>query len=152
MRGLFARLRLACLPTLALCSCLNLRYSRIVQLREPADGHYESLRPGESDLQACLDLLGAPLIVQEYAAGQALAWGWFEAADWSLSAQTPIGDQSASLSFQSVDGRMLGLLLLFDRDWRLIELRRGYLRELGRGIERRRPQLLKEEDGSKGVD
>ncbi len=132
----------ALLLPLALSSCLNVRYSRFVHLQEPGGGDYSSLVPGRSELSGCLDLLGAPLIVQEHDGGSALAWGWFESSDWTFSLQAPLGDESASVSFQSVDGRMRGLLLLFDERWQLTKVRTGYLRQLGAELERRRPQYV----------
>jgi hypothetical protein len=129
---------------LSTSSCLNFSYQRMVHLRAPEAQAVASLTPGRAQLQECLDQLGAPLIVKETSRGTAMAWGWFEAQAWNLSVSAPLGDNSGSISFESVDGRMRGLLLLFDRDWRLLELREGFLRNLGTDLERRRPQLIEE--------
>lgn len=140
MRSLLAVAALALLSS----SCLNYTYARVVAFRPPKQVAVESLVVGRSQLPECLERLGAPLIVQEYQAGCAMAWGWFEAEDWNVSISAPIGDDSGSVSFRSVDGRMRGLLLIFDEDWTLLTLRSGFLRELGESLERRRPVLLPE--------
>ena len=53
--------------------CLSGTYNRIDIQRAPTEAELEPLVPGESDLDACLDALGAPLVVRELRDGAVLA-------------------------------------------------------------------------------
>ena len=131
-----AALLLALLP-----GCLNLTWRRDTRFSAPPKAALATLKAGESTLAECLERLGAPLYVWEYKGdGAALAWGGVDADEkyWSLS--LPLQDQiSASMSWGDLGAKLRGVVLLFDRDWRLEMVREGWLRDLRRQIGRRRP-------------
>lgn len=121
--------------------CLSCGWRRATSFSPPPRDAIAALVPGRSTLADCLELLGAPLHVWEHKGeGAALAWGWAESSGWGLSLSVPVYRQaSASLSWDDLDARMNGLVLVFDEDWKLDLVREGYLRDLRAQLVRRRP-------------
>jgi len=94
-------------------------------------GEVQDLLPGEADLPLCLARLGAPLWVREHGDGAVLAWGWKNESRWGVTVSVPIGKRmSASASYRRSYEGMQGMVLRFDADWVLREVRRGSLGEL----------------------
>ena len=132
--------------------CVQLSWNRVTRHSPvPRDALARlSSDPGHpSDLGECLAALGAPLWVWEHeidgASGAVLAWGWFDERSLGFSASVPITrGVSASFDYDDADARMRGVVLFFDRDWRLVVLRTGLLRDLT-GEVRRPPAVLDEE-------
>lgn len=122
-------------------ACLSLAWVREHRDQPPPENWIEDLRPGEADLEQCLNRLGAPLYVWEYKGeGMALAWGWVDNDRKGFTFSVPLADEaSASFSYDRIDERMRGVVLLFDRDLKLELARSGYLRDLSRDYQRRRP-------------
>ena len=119
------------LPFLALpllAGCLSGQWTAWRAHREPPEAH-ASLRPGDG-LGACLDTLGAPLLVREHKDGAVLAWGWLDARRWGLSLSVPLGDPSGSIAYQRADLGLEGLVLFFDAGWTLTAIRSGRLAEV----------------------
>ena len=115
------------------CSCVSLNWSR-GNLNEPIpEVAIASLRPGETDLGGCLDVLGAPNLVWEYDVfGMAMAWLWSDAGGWgfSLSYSFYRYAPAASFNYDSADDERNGVVLLFDEQLILKEVSRGNLGEL----------------------
>ncbi len=136
MRALPAALALAAFVS---SGCLSATWRRDVRYGPPPPGALESLRPGESELDPCLALLGAPLDVWESAQGGiALAYGWERERNLGFTFSIPL-DRGASASLNVVDERakLRGVVLFFDERGKLVLLRTGLLGELRE--ETRRP-------------
>jgi hypothetical protein len=70
----------------------------------------------------------------------ALAWGWLEDESKGFTVSIPVAERvNASFSYDRIDGRMRGIVLLFDADLTLELAQRGYLRDLAVLYQRRRP-------------
>lgn len=138
------RLPLVLLPLLLLTpGCLQLTYSRVITLHEPDDDDLAKLVPGESDLDDCLELLGAPLGVFEIPGGMALSYGWQSVRGWKFQASMPVVKHvTGRLSYSDTGQDIPAILGLFDTNCTLTEIRRGNLRELTARLGPRRPQLI----------
>ena len=122
--------------------CLSVTWRRDARFGEPPEGALASLRPGESDLGACLARLGAPLEVWEIPDGVALAYGWERERNLGVTLSVPIDrGLSASLNVAAERARLRGVVLFFDADDRLSLLRTGRLAEL---LPPRRPASVDE--------
>lgn len=139
----------AILATLALCaSCVQAGYS--VRFEDPpvSLAALASLRPGVDDLTSCLAALGAPHHVFEYRHdGMALLWHHLDSAGWGATVSMGIvrNAPGARFSLDSDTAMRPGAMLWFDRDCKLIEWRRGLMRDLTAGF-RRRPADLDQQD------
>jgi len=82
---------------------------------------------GESDLAACLSVLGAPTSVAPSENGERfiLTWKWLEQSDWGFNLSLPLGDQNASFNWTDSESNPQFVRLFFDRDWALIEKAEG---------------------------
>ena len=125
---------------LILCSsCVRVTWTHSVVNREFSETDHSALVVGKSDLDKCLACLRAPLYVwEESDGGMALAWGWSEEKGWGLNVGIPILQLiSAVGDYGDVDRHLLGLVLVFDADQRLISKRQGHLAELAADRPRR---------------
>ena len=118
---------------LLLAGCVSGEYSRVI-VNEPVDEEtVTGLEPG-TDLQVCLDRLGAPIRVWESEAGQfAMAYGWIRERGWGVRASysfAPYPGASASFTYDDQLKRMQGAVLWFDHDMTLIKARVGLLADL----------------------
>jgi|GEM_PF-743483 len=140
-RRLLLDLALAAALATGLGSCLTLNWSRVEFGAPPAEGELESLVPAECVLEDCLAVLGPPLQVWEVTRETyALAYGWEDSPGWGFNLSVPVSKQfSASLDFDDLSQRLHGAVLVFDREHRLLSLRRGFLAELLPDGDRRRP-------------
>jgi hypothetical protein len=120
------------LPALLLAGCVSGQYSRVI-VNEPMDGEViTGLEPG-TDLQVCLDRLGAPLRVWESEAGQfAMAYGWIRERGWGVRASYSFYPYApgASINYSDDLKRMQGAVLWFDHEMSLIKARVGLLSDL----------------------
>lgn len=131
---------------LAAAGCVRLGYG-VTRIDEPLDAAVlSSLQPGVSGLGECLGRLGAPQFVWEYRGdGVALGWVWLDGSDWDLDMSYTFGRlRSASLSFDWDDNDLPGAVLWFDEELRLLEWRKGRMRDLTSGL--RRPAPLEDFD------
>ncbi len=119
---------LASLPV----GCVQIEYMRNSSEAPIPESAVAALRVGASDLQACLDALGAPLFVYRQAnGGVVLAYGFRESSGWGISGSyTPREYGSVSLAFDSDTANIDGYVLQFDDAWQLTALQRGNLRDL----------------------
>jgi hypothetical protein len=131
---------------LVLCTsgCFSFTWSARQSHHEPPAAALAKLDVGRSELGACLDALGAPLVVDEVGEEVALYYGWTRGRGWGFTADVPLGKDSASFSYADDDDHLRGLRLLFDANLVLTDLRRGRLSDLRQGV-RARPQVLEEE-------
>jgi hypothetical protein len=133
-----------------LCAgCVQFSWNRESRYAPVSPQAIESLDSASSDLESCLQVLGAPLWVLENVEngrqGAVLAYGWFDQASFGLNVSVPVSEAvSASLDLDRIDRRMHGLVLFFDEDWRLSSWRQGLLRDLTRAV--RHPPAVLEED------
>jgi hypothetical protein len=127
--------------------CLTFTWEREMRDAAHPPSATDDLRPGEASLTQCLECLGAPLYVWEYKqGGMALAWGWLDSDDKGVSVSVPITESySASFSYDRIDARMRGVVLLFDEDLTLELAQRGYLRDLSLAYQGKRPAAVSEE-------
>jgi hypothetical protein len=115
--------------------CISFTYERDRRYERLPDGALATLSPGDTPLAECLARLGAPLWAWEDSfdgrPSAALAWGWLDEADWSVTLTVPVSDQSSvSFTWRDIDERMRGAVLFFDAEWRLVGVREGLLRDL----------------------
>ena len=107
--------------------CVRYIYRR-ERINSPVtDEHFDALVNGK-ELQACLDLLGAPVRVWEDPRGIWLAYIWIDQKNPSISVSVPTGQvflPGPSLSYGEIKRRGTGVLLCFDNDLRLRFARRG---------------------------
>ena len=117
---------------LLVSSCVQAQFERNNQLRPVVEEDLLQFVPGETKLDDCLAVLGAPLFVRERQTyGAELAYGWFHQTDWGLSVSLPVAENvSASFNYDELDEKLRGVVLLFDEDWTLEVVRTGYLRDL----------------------
>ena len=100
------------------------------QEMEISEAQIATLKPGEAKLGQALGTLGAPLIVQEYQIhGMILGWAWSDNAGYGLTASYNFTDTTPSASFSWDDAwqEIPGVVLFFDRDLVLREIRSGRL-------------------------
>jgi len=105
---------------MASCASVNFNHSRFET--PPPRAAISQAVPGDSDLEHCLLLMGAPTSVEPAEDGQSfvLTWDWLEISDWGFNVSIPIGDRSASFNWQDSDQQPQYVRLFFDRDWMLV--------------------------------
>ncbi len=126
---------------LVLPSCVRFQYTR-GNINEPIEDHQvDALQPGTSHLGDCLQSLGAPDKVWEYAdGGVALAYGWLEESGWGLNVSWAFElFVSISFDYSAAAQHMQGVVLLLDKELALQHIRRGFLSEITADLKRRRP-------------
>ena len=128
--------RVAWLLLPLLGACVTARLERERRDLALAPGAVVHLEPGATDLQQCLELLGAPLWVQEHDLhGLALGYGHLDEGNWRVSVSVPV-TQEASASFRYERGRtgLYGHVLYFDEHWRLQRVVEGWLDAFDRPV------------------
>lgn len=125
-----ARALAASLALPLLAGCLSYEWRRQLYERPVEAEALQGLEVGATRLDDVLARFGAPLRVLERRDGAALAYGWLRSAKWGLGLSVPLGDQSASFDYASIDQRMRGVLFLFDEEWVLAGWREGALTDL----------------------
>ena len=122
----------ALLIWLGASACASVSYERTIVREEVPRQVLTDLPPSGWTLEACLEHLGAPTLVQEHRVhGLVLAWSWVHQRDLGASVSVPVSDnQSVSFSYNDIRSREKGVVLWFDEDWVLESWRHGFLREL----------------------
>ena len=94
----------------------------------------ERLQPQQTDVDQCLAVLGAPLLVQRGpGASTELLWAHTDRGGWGFSISLNIFRfANPSFSYQGTDGAAEALRLRFDEGWRLIQKSEGSLAALRR--------------------
>ncbi|MFT4648776.1 MAG: hypothetical protein ACI9X4_002008 [Glaciecola sp.] len=120
---------LACLAFLP--ACISGEFDRVDIGHQPAQAQFYGLRVGESSMQQCIEALGAPIVVRESGVGADLVWGWERNSGFGVTTSVPIGQGgSANLSYAAGARGAHGWTLKFDKDWLLVSMREGRLKEL----------------------
>ena len=130
-------LRAVCLIAIATAAtgCVRFSYSWL-NLHEPIEqAHIDELRQelaaGGVELQACLDELGAPVLVWQTPRGLAIAYGWQDEGSWTIHVgYTWLFVLRAQMDYTSASANLQGLVLWFDEELRLVTLERGRLSDL----------------------
>lgn len=124
--------------------CAKLQYERHIQLQPIASDELQHLVPGESDLEHCLSVLGAPNLVWERRGDSiAIAYGSYRHEGWQAGANFSIGSgPSASFDYGELEALSRGYVLLFDEQWKLESVSEGLLRDLSAEFERTPPQSV----------
>ena len=121
--------------TCGLSSCVSFTWSRHRMFQPLPKNAIVGLDPGSTKLDACIERLGAPLYVWEYKRdGAALAWGKSDAQSKRVAVSIPIKSASPTVSYGDVDATVRGVVLLFDKDLVLEQVKQGYLRAIAREI------------------
>jgi hypothetical protein len=126
---------------LALSSgCLSFAWTHDHTFRPLRKDALVDLEEGTTTLTTCLDRLGAPLYVWEYKGdGAAIAWGFGDNDSKRIAWTIPLQRARPTISFGTIDAKLRGAVLLFDRDLVLEEVKQGYLRDLAKELQRKRP-------------
>lgn len=114
---------LMCMP-----ACAGISYEHRTLEQPPLERSLAMLDVGRSDLQTCLDLLGAPNQVRqdEQSEGFELRWEWDETSAWGFFITIPTGtDFSPSVNWENREAQTDFLRLFFSADGRLQRLSRG---------------------------
>ena len=110
----------------------------------PKDG-LADLETGTTTLTTCLDHLGAPLYVWEYKGdGAAVAWGFGDNDSKRISWTIPLQRARPTIGLTTIDSKLGGAVLLFDKELVLEEVKQGYLRDLAKEVLRKRPAYIEE--------
>lgn len=142
-------MRAAALVALGLCtcfvgtSCVSVAWERHCAFAPVRTEDLEALRVGETDIEAVLAKLGAPLYVWE-GVGNAvvMAYGYHQNREWGVRVSIPLDQTSVSGSYDDVALRIEGWVLVFGADDKLRVSRAGLLRDLQR--ETRQPPAFVE--------
>ena len=120
--------------TLLLSSCLSVNWVRQHKDEPPPKAAIQGLRPQKADLDQCLQVLGAPLIVQRGPGKSTeLLWASTDQGGWGFSISLNVFRfANPSFSYQGTDDAADALRLRFNGDWRLIEKSEGSLASLRR--------------------
>lgn len=124
-------------------SCFSVMWERHRRFERIPDEALAGLATDAATMQTALDALGAPLYVWELPReGVALAYGWYDGRELGAQVSVPLTDSySASLSYNDIDASLYGVVLSFDAGRTLRFVRRGTLRDLAAGLDRRRPSF-----------
>lgn len=117
---------------LALGGCVTLQFEGGAASEPITDQQLDQIRAGETGLAACLAALGAPQLAYEQPRGSyALVWYWGDTFDWGFGFSVPFDEwTNASYRYTDTQNDRPGLLLLFDRNDVVQQLRRGPIGEL----------------------
>ena len=111
-------------------SCVTGTYQRVNLFEPRPDELVRPLTESPSDLQDCLDALGAPNFVWPTDGATAMAWAHSHQRGWGVRVSASIRGVSASVNYASALAKAQALALFFDEEWNLLYLRRGKLADL----------------------
>ena len=125
-------------------SCVKAQYERHIVLEPVQTDELQHLVPGESDLEHCLAVLGAPNFVWERGGDAiAIAYGSYRHQGWQLGASVNITrGVNASFDYGELEALSRGYVLLFDEHWTLESISEGLLRDLSANFDRTPPQSV----------
>jgi len=116
--------------TTLLSSCVTGTYRRI-NIGEPRpDAVVQPLLEEASELQDCLDSLGAPNFVWPTDDGTAVAYTHSHQKGWGLRVSAALRRVTGSVAVNSSLERGEAWVLFFDPDWNLLFLRHGMLADI----------------------
>lgn len=141
---------LALVSSLLSSSCAEFQIFHIRRFEPIPAAQTEALGREGADLQACLDVLGAPHLVWESPRGLTLVYAWLDKVDWKFSVVvygTDLAIDGRTLfSFNGVNNAYDGVVLVFDDDLDLQIVRRGLLGDITRDLPRR-PTFVEDSGG-----
>jgi len=126
--------------------CIRFSYSWVSRYepvpQEQIDGLGGKLAAGEVRLQACLDELGAPVLVWNTPAGFAIAYGWQNQGAWNIHVgYTWQFIFRAHFDYSSASDELQGVVLWFDDRYRLLTVERGRLSDF---VQRTQPPAVQD--------
>ncbi|MBM3991224.1 MAG: hypothetical protein FJ298_09490 [Planctomycetes bacterium] len=129
---------------LAASSCVKAQWQRQIVLQPLPTDALRDLVPGESDLEHCLGILGAPNFVWERSGDAiAIAYGAYRHQGWQLGASVNVArGVNASFDYGELEALSRGYVLLFDQRWKLESVSEGLLRDLSTEFDRTPPQSV----------
>jgi hypothetical protein len=131
---------------LVLAGCVSFTWSHEHTFRPQPKDALADLQTGTTTLTTCLDRLGAPLYVWEYKGdGAAIAWGFGDDDSKRIVWSIPLQRARPSFGFTTIDSKLRGAVLFFDRELVLQEVKQGSLRDLAKTIVRKRPAPVEPE-------
>ena len=86
------------------------------------------LSVGESNLNDCLKMLGAPTFVEQSDGGDqfVLSYKWLRTSGWGAGMSVPIsGIGNTSVNYSNSAATPAFVKLIFDKEWQLIEVMQG---------------------------
>jgi len=126
--------------------CIRFNYSWVSRFEpvppEEIDALDERLAAGEVSLQACLDELGAPVLVWSTHDGFAIAYGWQNQGAWRIHVgYTWQFIFRAHFDYSSGSDALEGVVLWFDDRYRLEAVERGRLSDF---VQRVQPPVVQD--------
>jgi hypothetical protein len=118
------------LSCLCLTSCLTAEFSTLRVSLPPSEESRQEIEAG-MDLQACLDLLGAPTSVRRADDGwrTVMSWEWMLEDGFGISFSVPIADQaSASADYGSNSQDFQQFRVFFDAEFKVVEISKDGIR------------------------
>lgn len=101
-----------------------------VNIDEPvAQENFERLEVGQDDLTSCLEILGAPTLIEDFEGEDqfALLWTWLNTESWGFSVSAGRYSPFGSLSYTGATKHLRAVRLLFDVELELIAKQQGML-------------------------
>ena len=83
---------------------------------------------GESDLDDCIKMLGAPTLVEQSDSGNhvVVSYEWLRTSGWRIGVSGQISRiGNTSVNYQNSDTSPSFVKLIFDKEWQLIEVMQG---------------------------
>jgi hypothetical protein len=133
------RILLGLLLLAPLASCVTGNFGRTQRYEVVPEGVASNWVLGATTLTECLDQLGAPIDVWAAPDGQVLmAWYGSDDKGWSVTISVPVGRAAdLSASYADMQDGDEGVVLFFDKDFRLVRWVEGKVADLVR--EKARP-------------
>jgi len=113
---------------LAGSSCANASLNSNIIDRQVDFMAVAKLSAGESDLDDCLKMLGAPTLVEQSDGGNqfVLSYEWLKTSGLGVGVSVPISRiGKASVNYSNSDTAPTFVKLIFDKEWQLIEVMQG---------------------------
>ena len=115
--------------------CLSVQWTQ-VNIDEPVkQENFALIKVGRDDLGRCLEILGAPTLIEDFEGDNqfALLWTWLNRAGWGFSLSAGRFSPVGSISYASAAENLRAVRLLFDSDLSLLAKQQGMLSGLSRG-------------------
>ena len=109
-------------------SCASASLNSNVLDRQIDSTAVAKLSVGKSNLDDCLEILGAPTRVEQSDGGDqfVLSYEWLRTSGWGAGVSVPIDTiGNVSVNYSNSDTSPAFVKLIFDKDWQLIEVMQG---------------------------
>ena len=114
--------------------CVTVQWNQ-VNIDEPVrQEDFAQIEVGRDDLGRCLEILGAPTLIENFDGDEqfALLWAWLNRAGWGFSVSTGRFSSFGSFRYSSATENLKAVRLLFDSDLSLLAKQQGMLSGLSR--------------------